>query len=485
MTLTELTLSEAKEKLAHKDISSEELVKACFEKIEKYDESIGAFLTLNKENALKKAQEIDQKGSYEGILEGIPFAIKDAINTKGLRTTAGSKILENFVSPYNATVIDKIEAEGAIIIGKTNMDEFGFGTSNENSGYFPVKNPWDTSRVAGGSSGGSVAAVASGMCTATLGEDTGGSIRMPSALCGTVGLKPSYGRVSRFGIIPFASSLDQVSPAAQTVQDVATIMEVISGADPYDATTIPSPAPQYQDGLHQGVKRMKVGIPREYFEEGGLEPENEKTIQQGIRLLEKQGAKIQDISLPHTKYGVTAYYLIAPSEVSANLARYDGIRFGNAPEKGEIEKLEDIYFKTKSKGFGPEAKRRIMLGTFALSAGYQDQYYLKAQRVRTLIKQDFERAFEEVDIIATPVSPTTAWKLGEKVDDPLKMYLTDVYTIPASLAGICGVSVPVGKANNLPVGLQILGPQLGEQTILTAAYALEQEIQFYKQKPPL
>jgi aspartyl-tRNA(Asn)/glutamyl-tRNA(Gln) amidotransferase subunit A len=484
MLLTDLTISEARTMLQQKIFSATELVQAHIELSKKWNPSIGAFLEITEEQALSKAQERDKRGLSSQSLEGIPIGIKDIICTSGVRTTCGSKILENFIPPYSATVLNKIEDAGGIMIGKMNMDEFAMGSSTENSAYQTTKNPWDITRVPGGSSGGSAAAVAAHMCMASLGTDTGGSIRQPAALCGVVGVKPTYGRVSRFGVLAMASSLDQVGPFTKTVEDAALMMEVLAGQDKLDATTLPTPVPPYHQQLNKNIKGMKIGIPQEYFEEG-LEKEDKKVIEQAIQQLQHLGATIREISLPHTKYALAVYYLIMPSEVSANLARYDGIRYGSAPAEKNIKTLDDIYLQTKSNGFGPEPKRRIMLGTFALSAGYQDKFYLQAQKVRTLIKQDFDKAFQAVDAIVTPTSPTTAWKLGEKMDDPLKMYLSDIYTIPANLAGICGLSMPIGFSHNLPVGLQILGNQLQEQTILNIGYALDTEIQFYKNKPPL
>lgn len=484
MNISDLTLSQTLNNLRGKKFSAQELINAYFHQVEQYNTKTGTFLTVTKESALKKAKEIDTRGVYDTPLEGIPIAVKDMICTRNIKTTAGSKILENFIPPYNATVINKLEEAGGIIVGKTNMDEFAMGCSNENSAFCPVKNPWDVTRVPGGSSGGSAVAVASNMCLASLGTDTGGSVRQPAALCGVVGLKPTYGRVSRFGVMAMTSSLDQVGPFAKTVEDVSIMMEVLAGQDRYDATTLPAAVPTYHKNLNPDVSHLTIGIPKEYFEEG-LDKEDEKVIMSAIQLLKKNGATIKNISLPHSKYGIAVYYIVVPSEVSANLARYDGIRYCTAPISREIKTLDDIYLKTRSSGFGPEPKRRIMLGTFALSAGYQDKYYLQAQKVRTLIKEDFDHVFREVDAIVTPTSPTTAWKLGEKIDDPLKMYLSDIYTVPANLAGICGISVPVGFSHNLPVGLQILGNQLQEQTILNIGHALDIEIQFHKNKPSL
>jgi aspartyl-tRNA(Asn)/glutamyl-tRNA(Gln) amidotransferase subunit A len=484
MLLTELTIAEARKMLQQHVFSATELVQEHIELIQKLDPSLGAFLTITEEQALNKAKEIDSKKDYTKPLSGIPIGIKDIICTRHVKTTCASHILDNFIPPYNATVFNRIEQAGGIMIGKTNMDEFAMGSSTENSAYYPTKNPWDLTQVPGGSSGGSAAAVAAHMCMTSLGTDTGGSIRQPAALCGVVGVKPTYGRVSRFGVLAMASSLDQVGPFTKTVEDAAILMEVLAGEDLYDATTLPAPVPPYHQKLNPNIKGIRIGIPREYFEDG-LDIEDRKVIEQAIKQLQHLGAIIQEISLPHTKYALAVYYLVMPSEVSANLARYDGIRYGNAPSKEDIHTLDDIYLKTKSKGFGPEPKRRIMLGTFALSAGYQDKFYLQAQKVRTLIKQDFDQAFQQVDAIVTPTSPSTAWKLGEKMDDPLKMYLSDIYTIPANLAGICGLSMPIGFSHHLPVGLQILGNQLQEQTILNIGYALDTEIQFYKHKPPL
>ncbi len=484
MSLVELSISELHSKLESKEITTTEVVQACYTQIKNVDPKIHAFLTLNEEQALEKAKRMDAVGDFSKPLSGIPVGVKDMICTKNLRTTAGSKILENFVPPYSATAVYKLEEAGAIVIGKMNMDEFAMGSSTENSGYFPTNNPWDTARVPGGSSGGSAAAVAARMCPATLGTDTGGSIRQPASLCGVVGVKPTYGRVSRFGAIAMASSLDQIGPFARTVEDAALMMEVLAGQDPLDATTLNDNVPKYTASLQKGVKGMKIGLPKEYFEEG-LAPDVARVTQEAIQVLKDQGAEIVELSLPYTKYALPVYYLVMPSEVSANLSRFDGVRYGAAPDESEVRVLDDIYTRTRSRGFGAEPKRRIILGAFALSAGYQDKYYQQAQKVRTLIKQDFDDAFKQVDAIVTPVSPTIAWKMGEKVADPLQMYLSDIYTIPANLAGICGISVPVGLSQNLPVGLQVLCPQLGEETMFQVGYAVDNIIQFHKQNPPV
>lgn len=479
--LSELTLQQAQEMLRSKKTSAHELTTACFSQIEKYDHVLNSFLTLDKAGALKKANEIDMEEAYNKPLAGIPIAIKDILVTKNLRTTAGSKILEHYNPPYSATVVEKIETAGGIIIGKTNLDEFAMGSSGENSAFGPTKNPWDITRISGGSSSGSTAAVASYMAFGSLGSDTGGSIRQPACLSGIVGMKPTYGRVSRFGSISMASSLDQIGTFGRTVYDAALLLSVIAGEDPQDATSMKAEVPPYHALLNADVRGLKIGIPQEYME-GGLGEEERTVVLNTIQILKNKGVEIIDISLPHSKYAISVYYIIMACEVSANLSRYDGIRYGDNFAE-HASSLNDIYVSNRSKGFGPEPKRRIMLGAFSLSSGYQDQYYIKAQKVRTLIRKDFDEAFKEVDVILTPVSPTPAWKIGEKVNDPLKMYFSDIYTVPASLAGICGLAVPAGLVSSLPFGVQILGAPLQEQKIFNVGYALEQEIQFYKQKP--
>ncbi len=484
MSLTDLTLLEAKQKLKSREVTSVELTKSCFDQIRKLDSQVKAFITLNEEAALQRAAEIDAAGAYDTPLAGIPIAAKDLICTKNLRTTAASKILENFVPTYNATVIERLNQAGAVLIGKTNLDEFAMGSSTENSAFFPTSNPWDLTRVPGGSSGGSAAAVAARMCFAALGTDTGGSIRQPASLCGVTGIKPSYGRVSRFGVMAMASSLDQVGVLARNPMDTALVMSVIAGHDPLDSTTLPAEVPTYHEEAQSDLSGMRIGVPKEYFEAGGMAPEDQQVIQTALETIKKLGGELIDISLPHTKYALPVYYLLMASEVSANLARYDGVRFGLSPSEDQIRQLDDIYLLSRSAGFGAEPKRRIMLGTFALSAGYQNKYYLQAQKVRTLIKRDFEQAYERVDAIVTPTSPTTAWEKGEKVNDPFKMYLSDIYTIPANLAGICGLVVPVGLSHSLPGGLQILGPQLGEQVVFNVGEAISREISF-QEKPAI
>ncbi len=486
--LHHLSIHQAHKLLKEGQITSVELTEAVLRQIEKVESLIKAYITITPELALKQARLADEKimrhrkaGESFSPLLGIPISIKDIICTEGIRTTCASRILENFVPPYDATVVVKLKEAGAVIIGKTNLDEFAMGSSTENSAFFPTRNPWDLERVPGGSSGGSAAAVAAGECLGSLGTDTGGSVRQPAAFCGVTGLKPSYGRVSRYGLIAFASSLDQIGPITKDVTDAALLLSFIAGHDPKDSTSVDYPVPDYLKALVPEVKGVKVGVPKEYFIEG-MEEGVEKAVQEAIDCLKELGAEVMEISLPHTKYALPTYYLIAPAEASANLARYDGVKYGlyiSAPE------LWEEYRLTRGNGFGPEVKRRIMLGTYALSAGYYDAYYLKAQKVRTLIKKDFDEAFEKVDVIVAPTSPTVAFKLGEKVEDPLKMYLSDVFTIPVNLAGICAISIPCGFSEGLPVGLQIMGPAFGEEKILKVAYAYEQATQWHLKKPPL
>ncbi|HEC36451.1 MAG TPA: Asp-tRNA(Asn)/Glu-tRNA(Gln) amidotransferase subunit GatA, partial [Anaerolineae bacterium] len=415
-------------------------------------------------------------------LQGIPLAVKDVLCTAGVPTTCGSRILEDFVPPYDATAVARLKAARAVLLGKTNTDEFAMGSSTENSAFFPTRNPWDLSRVPGGSSGGSAAAVAAGECLGALGTDTGGSVRQPAAFCGVVGLKPTYGRVSRYGLVAFASSLDQVGVLAKDVTDTAILLGVIAGHDPLDSTSVDASVPDYTAALTGDIRGVRIGVPREYFIPG-MQPEVEAAVRAALDQLADLGAEVIEVSLPHTDYALPAYYLIAPAEASANLARYDGVRYGLRVEQPT---LEATYEATRGQGFGPEVKRRIMLGTYALSAGYYDAYYLKAQKVRTLIKQDFDRAFERVDVIVAPTTPTTAFRLGEKVDDPIQMYLSDVFTLAANLAGICGVSLPCGfDGEGLPIGMQVMGPAFGEETILRVAHAYEQATQWHKRRPPL
>jgi aspartyl-tRNA(Asn)/glutamyl-tRNA(Gln) amidotransferase subunit A len=446
-----------------------------YQRIEKQDPLIGAYLTLSKDRALAKASEIDAlaaKGEKLPPLGGVPVAIKDVMVTRGGRTTAGSKILGNYVPPYDCTAVARMESAGAVILGKLNCDEFAMGSSNENSAWRPVRNPRDLSRVPGGSSGGSAAAVAANMAAATLGSDTGGSIRQPASFCGVVGLMPTYGRVSRYGLIAFASSLDRIGPLAKTVKDAALVLRTIAGRDPMDSTSADVPVPDYVAELEKPVQGLKLGVPEEYFAEG-LDDEVRKAVEAAIQKLAMVGCEIVSISLPHTKYAIPTYYVVANAEASSNLARFDGVRYGY--RASGARSLSEMYRDSRDQGFGAEVKRRIMLGTYALSAGYYDAYYLKAQKVRTLLAQDFAAAFNQVDAIVTPTSPTAAFKLGERVDDPLAMYLADIFTVTANLAGIPGVSVPCGETKErLPIGLQILGKHFDEATILRVGHAVEQ-----------
>jgi aspartyl-tRNA(Asn)/glutamyl-tRNA(Gln) amidotransferase subunit A len=484
--LNQLTISELVTKLAKREATSRAATQACLERIQKVDGQLRAFLSYDAPDALSQADAADQalaagETHAQKPLLGVPVAIKDVIAVKGQPLNCGSKILGKFVSPYDATVIQKLKAAGAVIFGRLNMDEFAMGSSTENSAFQVTRNPWDLSRIPGGSSGGSAAAVAADECLAALGSDTGGSIRQPAALCGCVGLKPSYGRVSRYGLVAYASSLDQVGCFGKMVRDTATVLEVLSGVDPCDSTSVPQPVPHYAAGLSGDIKGLKLGLPKEYMV-GGLEAEVKQAVDAAVKQLEKLGAEIIEISLPHTDYAVAAYYIIATAEASANLARFDGIRYG--ARVGGADPIE-LYRKTRGAGFGAEVKRRIILGTYVLSSGYYDAYYLRAQKVRTLIRQDFLKAFEKVDALVTPTSPIAACKIGEKVDDPLQMYLMDIFTISANLAGICGLSVPCGltRSPKLPIGLQLLGKPFGEETILRVAHAYEQATAWHRQKP--
>jgi aspartyl-tRNA(Asn)/glutamyl-tRNA(Gln) amidotransferase subunit A len=445
-----------------------------YQRIEKQDPVIGAYLTLSKERALSKAAGIDAmaaKGEKLPPLGGVPVAIKDVMATRGVRTTAGSKILGNYVPPYDCTAVGRMESAGAVVLGKLNCDEFAMGSSNENSAWHPVRNPRDLSRVPGGSSGGSAAAVAANMAVATLGSDTGGSIRQPASFCGVVGLMPTYGRVSRYGLIAFASSLDRIGPLTKTVNDAALVLRTIAGRDPMDSTSADVPVPDYVAELQKPVRGLKLGVPKEYFGEG-LDDEVRKSVEAAIQKLAKLDCEIVPVSLPHTKYAIPTYYIVATAEASSNLARFDGVRYGF--RASDARSLAEMYRRSRDQGFGAEVKRRIMLGTYALSAGYYDAYYLKAQKVRTLLAQDFEAVFKKVDAIVTPTCPTAAFKLGEKVDDPLAMYLADIFTVTADLVGIPGISVPCGQTKErLPIGLQILGKHFDEATILRVGHAYE------------
>ncbi len=472
--------------LTQRHVSAVELARAALDRVAAVEDRVRAFITVTPEVALEQAAQADARiaKGQAGPLTGIPVAIKDVLCTKGVRTTCGSRILETFVPPYDATVVARLNAAGAVMIGKTNMDEFAMGSSTENSAYMLSRNPWDTTRVPGGSSGGSAVAVSALEAIVSLGSDTGGSVRLPAAFCGIVGLKPSYGRVSRYGLVAFASSLDQVGPFARNVRDCALVFDAIAGHDPLDSTSMPLPSPATASAL-DGVcdlKGMRIGVPREYLVRG-IDQRVEATVRAAIRQLEGLGATLDEVSLPHTQYALPVYYLIAPAEASANLARYDGVKYGlSAPDASSV--LEN-YGLTRGRGFGAEVKRRIMLGTYALSAGYYDAYYLKAQKARTLIKADFESAFERFDALVAPVSPTVAFKLGEKLNDPLTMYLSDIFTLGPSLAGIPGISVPCGFVDGMPVGLQILGRAFDEATVLKVAYAYEQATTWHTMRPPL
>ncbi len=474
MNLNLLTIDAARSAVQERKTSATALAESFYGKIESDDPKIGAFLTLSKERAMAKAAEMDAlaaRGDRLPPLGGVPVGIKDVMVTKGLRTTAGSKILGNYVPPYDCTAVARLEAAGAVVLGKLNCDEFAMGSSNENSAWKPVHNPRDLTRVPGGSSGGSAAAVAADMAVAALGSDTGGSIRQPASFCGVVGLMPTYGRVSRYGLIAFASSLDHIGSLTKTVKDAAIVLRTIAGRDPMDSTSAEVPVPDYVAELETPVRGLKIGVAKEYLGEG-LDKEVRKAIEAAIQKLARLGCEIVEVSLPHTKYAIPTYYIVATAEASSNLARFDGVRYGYRAK--DARTLSEMYRRSRDQGFGAEVKRRIMLGTYALSAGYYDAYYLKAQRVRTLLTRDFEEAFRKVDAIVAPVSPTAAFKLGEKVDDPLAMYLADIYTVTADLAGIPGISVPCGETKEkLPIGLQILGRHFDESTILRVAYASE------------
>jgi aspartyl-tRNA(Asn)/glutamyl-tRNA(Gln) amidotransferase subunit A len=474
MDLNLLTIDAARSAVQERKTSATALAESFYAKIENDDPKIGAFLTLSRERAMGKAAEMDAlaaKGERLPPLGGVPVGIKDVMVTRGIRTTAGSKILGNYVPPYDCTAVARLEGAGALILGKLNCDEFAMGSSNENSAWKPVHNPRDLTRVPGGSSGGSAAAVAADMAVAALGSDTGGSIRQPASFCGVVGLMPTYGRVSRYGLIAFASSLDHIGPLTKTVKDAAIVLRTIAGRDPMDSTSAEVPVPDYVAELEKPVRGLKIGVAKEYLGEG-LDGEVRKAIEAAIQKLAKQGCEIVEVSLPHTKYAIPTYYIVATAEASSNLARFDGVRYGYRAK--DARTLSEMYRRSRDQGFGAEVKRRIMLGTYALSAGYYDAYYLKAQRVRTLLARDFEEAFKKVDAIVAPVSPTAAFKLGEKVDDPLAMYLADIYTVTADLAGIPGISVPCGETKEkLPIGLQILGRHFDESTILRVAQASE------------
>jgi len=474
--LYQLTACEADTLLRKGEISSQELTKAVLDRVDQVEDKVKGYLTVCRELALNRAEIIDSRragGEELPLLAGVPMVLKDNICTEGIPTTCASKILNKFIPPYNATVVEHLNKAGAVLVGKTNMDEFAMGSSTEHSGFYPTCNPWDLERVPGGSSGGSAAVVASGEALYALGSDTGGSIRQPAAFCGVVGFKPTYGRVSRYGLIAFASSLDQIGPLTKDVKDCALVMNIIAHYDRRDSTSVDQPTPDYTKFLHRGVEGIRFGIPKEYFGEG-IAAGVKQQVEKGIKLLEKMGAKVGETTLPHTEYALPAYYLIAPAEASSNLARYDGVQYGLRVESDD---LVEQFFKTRSEGFGPEVKRRIMLGTYALSSGYYDAYYLKALKVRTLIRQDFDRAFADYDLLVTPTTPSVSFRRGEKAT-PLQMYLNDVYTLPINLAGLPAISLPCGLSDGMPVGLQMIGPPFSEGMIIQAAAAFEQELGF-------
>jgi aspartyl-tRNA(Asn)/glutamyl-tRNA(Gln) amidotransferase subunit A len=486
MQLHELSIHDAQRLLARKDISARDLTQAVLERITALDGKIGAYITVTADQALSQADQADRAIAAGDMqpLTGIPVAVKDLMCTRSVRTTCASRILENFVPPYDATAVKKLKESGAVLIGKTNMDEFAMGSSTEYSALGVTRNPWDLKRIPGGSSGGSAAAVAADLCLGALGSDTGGSIRQPAAHCGVVGLKPTYGRVSRFGLVAFASSLDQIGPLAKDTTDCALLMNAICGYDPADSTSVPKSVPDYTAALKPGLSGITVGIPKEYFELEGLDTDVSAAVEAAIGVIEKQGAECRAVSLPNTEHVVAVYYVIAPSEASSNLARYDGVKYGFRDK--QKNNLMEMYRSTRSQGFGPEVQRRIIIGTYCLSAGYYDAYYGKASQVRTLIMQDFQKAFEQCDVIVAPVAPTPAFKIGEKTEDPLTMYLSDIFTLSANLAGIPGISVPCGfSSESLPIGLQLMAKHFDEETLLKVAYNFEQATHYHQQRPKL
>lgn len=486
MNLQDLTLHELHELLQSGKASSVEITKSVFQRIQSAESRVHAYITLTEESALIQAKAADERIARDKKfppLLGIPVGIKDNFLTEGIRTTCGSKMLHHYIPPYNGTAVSRLLDQGIVVTGKLNMDEFAMGSSNETSHFGTATNPWDISRTPGGSSGGSAAAVAAGECIASTGTDTGGSIRLPAALTGTVGMKPTYGRVSRFGVIAFASSLDQVGPITKDVTDAAILMNALAGHDPRDSTSLDLPVPDYTKSLVNDVKGWKIGIPKEYFIEG-TDPEVSQSLQEAIGVFKKLGASCEEVTLPHTDYGVPTYYILATAEASSNLARYDGIRYGH--RSAEANDLLSLYKKSRAEGFGSEVKRRIMLGTYVLSAGYYDAYYLRGQKVRTLIRRDFDEVFKKYDVVLTPVSPTPAWKIGEKVNDPLKMYLSDIFTINVNLAGLPGMSLPCGYTkSNLPIGMQLIAKHFDEERIFRVAYAYEQTCGWDRRRPEL
>ena len=484
------TLTTARDAVAARRISAVELTRSTLARLDALEPRIGAFLTIFHEDALREAVEVDE-GQRTGPLAGVPVAIKDNLCTRHGPTTCASRMLENFHAPYDATVVSRLRSAGAVIVGKTNLDEFAMGSSTENSAFKITRNPWDTDRVPGGSSGGSAAAVAAGMCLGALGSDTGGSVRQPAGLCGVVGIKPTYGRVSRYGLVAYASSLDQVGCFGRTVEDAAAMLQAIAGPDPMDSTCHPDPALDYLASLHRPVEGLRVGIAREYDLSEGVDPHVKQAMEQAIQVYRSMGASIVEVSLPHTQYAIAAYYIIAPCEASSNLARYDGVHFGHRTAQ-PVRDIVELFSRSRAEGFGDEVKRRIMIGTYALSSGYYDAYYVRALKIRRLIKQDFDRAFEQCDVVLCPTSPTPAFRIGEKSGDPLAMYLTDVFTVTANIAGIPGISVPCGFTDGsnsdgkpLPIGLQLLGPAFGEEKLLRAARMYEATAGTLAMRPPL
>ncbi len=479
--LAELTIHEARELLDRGEVSSVELTRVILDRIAQVEDGVKAFVTVTEDLAVEQAERADARIAKGDAapLTGIPMQLKDNMATRGVATTCSSKMLENFVPPYDATVTQRLYDQSAVLVGKGNLDEFAMGSSTENSAFFPTRNPWDPERVPGGSSGGPAAAVAASECFYSLGSDTGGSIRQPASLCGVVGLKPTYGLVSRYGLVAFASSLDQIGPITKDTTDCALVMNAIAGHDPKDSTSLNIEAPDYTNALGRDLEGLRIGVPTEYFVEG-MEPGVEDATRESIEILRQLGAEVVEMSLPHTSYALAVYYILAPSECSANLARYDGVKYGFSDR--EADTMWDALERTRGRGFGPEVKRRIMLGTYALSAGYYDAFYLKAQRVRTIIRREFENAFEGLDAIVSATSPTVAFELGAKTADPVQMYLSDVLTLPANIAGIPGMSVPAGMSDGLPVGLQVLGKALGEETIFRIAHALEQATEWHKMR---
>ncbi len=481
----DMGISELRNALDEGKVSAQELTTQYLDRIEAVDKKVRAYVTVTEEVALSQAKAADEmiKKGKAGPLTGIPLGIKDVICTKGIPTTCSSRMLKDFRPPFNATVMERLAEQGAVMLGKLNMDEFAMGSSTENSAFFETRNPWDLDRIPGGSSGGSAAAVAARMCVASLGSDTGGSIRQPASHCGVVGLKPTYGLVSRYGLVAFASSLDQIGPLTRSVEDAALLLEAVAGHDSRDSTSLPRPVPPFAKACRQAMEGLRVGIPKEYFIDG-VQEEVVGSIRQALRVMQDMGAELVDISLPHTEYAIATYYIIATAEASSNLSRYDGVKYGFRAK--DYSNLMDMYKETRAQGFGPEVKRRIMLGTYCLSAGYYDAFYKKASQVRTLIVDDFKKAFKECDVIAAPVAPTTAFKIGEKVNDPLKMYLSDIFTIPVNLAGIPGLSLPCGfDQNGLPIGLQLMAGHLQEEILFTAASNLEKGLGLNNRWPDL